>query len=382
MTGQNYRVVIRGLPHIPTITEVNARSGPGTNYDILAKLSVGMELAQVLEIAEDNQGKGLNGKVFQWFRLPLADGKEAWVRDDLLDLIGDCTRLGYGVYNDRTFAFEQRRLVPEKKKTATLVMPASLAPVPPQSEAPNPAAASRAAEEQERVRRVAFAITSAFEGAGYGAYQNYDAGIISYGRFQFTLNAGTLATVIGRYLQRSSGSQADALRPYHLRINARDASLRNDQQLRMALISAAEDPIMREVQDEVATESYWNRVLEISARPRNIQTPLGLALIFDIAINFGVMNRLLSLTEEELGVPAKSRLGENGINEQRFIAQLADRRRRAHYAQADRDNLPGLKVRGDFWVDLVHRGDWGLQGDAQGFVYPNGRAVQVRNPTA
>jgi hypothetical protein len=49
--------------------------------------------------------------------------------------------------------------------------------------------------------------------------------------------------------------------------------------------------------------------------------------------------------------------------------------------QAERDNLPGLKRRGDFWVDLVNRGDWDLQGNAAGFVYVNGKPVQVRNPS-
>ncbi len=378
MAGQPYHIIIRGLPHIPAITEVNARSGPGTNFDIVAKLAIGLEFSQVKEITQDNESKGFNDKTYLWFCLPLHDGRQAWVRDDLLDLFGDCTPLGYGIYKERTFAFDQRRLVAEKKKTATLVMPVAMPDeAPPQ---PAPITPVSPADELDRVRRAAFAITAAFEGAGYGSYQNYDAGVVSYGRFQFTLNAGTLATVVTRYLERSRTPQADALRAYHMRINARDASLRNDMQLKQALINAADDPLMKQVQNEIATEGYWNRMLEISARPRGIQSPLGLALVFDVAINFGVMNRMLSLAEEELGVPPKSRLGENGITEHRFIMQLADRRRRAHYAQADRDNLPGLKARGDFWVNLATQNDFGLQGDAQGFVYPNGKPVQVRAP--
>lgn len=378
MAGQPYHIIIRGLPHIPTVTEVNARSGPGTNFDIVAKLAIGLEFSQVKEIAQDSEGKGLNGKTYLWFCLPLLDGRQAWVRDDLLDLFGDCTPLGYGVYKERTFAFDQRRLVTEKKKTATLVMPVNMPTEAPTQ--PAPLTPVSPAEDLERVRRAAFAITAAFEGGGYASYQNYDAGVVSYGRFQFTLNAGTLATVVTRYLERSRTPQADMLRAYHLRINARDASLRNDMQLKQALINAADDPIMKQVQNEIATEGYWNRMLEISARPRGIQSPLGLALVFDVAINFGIMNRMLSLAEEELGVPPKSRLGENGVTEHRFITQLADRRRRAHYAQAERDNLPGLKARGDFWVNLAAQNDFGLQGDSQGFVYPNGKPVQVRAP--
>ena len=45
------------------------------------------------------------------------------------------------------------------------------------------------AVELDRIRRAAFNITSTFEGSKtYANYQNYDAGIISYGRFQFTLS--------------------------------------------------------------------------------------------------------------------------------------------------------------------------------------------------
>ncbi|NJL93014.1 MAG: hypothetical protein HC915_04480 [Anaerolineae bacterium] len=55
----------------------------------------------------------------------------------------------------------------------------------------------------------------------------------------------------------------------------------------------------------------------------------------------------------------------------------------AHARQAERDNLPGLRVRGDFWWNIAQAGDWYLQGDADGFVYPKGGVkVQVRQPVA
>ena len=44
-------------------------------------------------------------------------------------------------------------------------------------------------------------------------------------------------------------------------------------------------------------------------------------------------------------------------------------------------NLPGLKPRGDFWVELSKKGDWNLQGDAQGMItVTTGKNVQVKNP--
>jgi hypothetical protein len=235
-------------------------------------------------------------------------------------------------------------------------------------------------DEKERIRLAAFNITSAFEGnKGYAMYQTYDAGIISYGRFQFTLASGSLASVMDGYLMRSNSPVAQQLRAYQARIKNRDVSLRNDTQLQNLLVQAAAEKAMQDAQDEVVVNSYWIPSQD-SVSVRGIQTPLGQALLFDMAIQHGPANKLIRKAEEELGVPPRSRLGENGLTEQQLIRQVVDVRRRALYAQAERDRLPGLKRRADFWVDLVQKGDWQLQGDANGNVWVLGAPVQVRNP--
>ncbi len=376
------QVSIRGIPHIPSVTEINARSGPGTQHPIVFRAPVGAVASTLHTIESDVDEKGLDGKTYLWFQLSFEGLGKAWVRDDLLNLQGDCTIWGYDSYTEPAFAFALTRRTAEAADTPTDPQPEVRAVEPPPAQpiivedhTPPPV------DDLERVRRAAFAVTAAFEGHGYSAYQNYDAGVISYGRFQFTLDAGTLNTVVTRYLQQSRTPTAQALERFQRPIQARDHSLRNNQEVRRLLIAAADEDVMKRIQNAIAQESYWNRMLEISARPRGIQSPLGLALLFDIAINFGVMNALLGLAEDELGVPRKSRVGDNGVTEKQFIAQVADRRKRGHYAQAERDNLPGLKVRGDFWVNLAQQGDWGFQGDAAGNVVVNGRAVQVQNPT-
>ena len=135
----------------------------------------------------------------------------------------------------------------------------------------------------DRVRRAAFAITSAFEGGGYATYQTYDSGIISYGRFQFTLAAGSFITVITRYINQASGPTVEGLRGYLPRINAKDEGLRKDDGLKTLCKTAAADPIMQAIQDQVATEGYWGAVIDLSIAPRNIKSALGYALIFDMA---------------------------------------------------------------------------------------------------
>jgi hypothetical protein len=232
----------------------------------------------------------------------------------------------------------------------------------------------------DRVRRAAFAITSAFEGGGYATYQTYDSGIISYGRFQFTLAAGSFITVITRYINQASGPTVEGLRGYLPRINAKEDSLRKDDGLKTLCKTAATDPIMQAIQDQVATESYWGDVIALSITPRNIKSALGYALIFDMAIQHGKYNFLIPKAETELGVPPKSRVGENGVTEQQFITKVAKLRQDNLKALAAKLNLPGMIKRGDFWVNLVASGDWNLQGDTNGNVNINGKIVQVRNP--
>jgi SH3-like domain-containing protein len=51
----------------------------------------------VLEARPDAVENGFQGKVYQWLRLRFEDGREGWVRDDLLDLLpGDFGAVGYG----------------------------------------------------------------------------------------------------------------------------------------------------------------------------------------------------------------------------------------------------------------------------------------------
>lgn len=402
------RVFIRGIPDIPSIVEVNVRTNPTTSVDIAFTAAVGTEAVELLNVKPDKEGNSDQGKIFQWFKVLMPGGAKGWVRDDLVDIQGDLTAFGYGVYPERVFAFDQQRGIDSETDTDSTTDSSTeetteTTPVQPPATGSNSniAGAPNAPDPSiiapvpsisiadlggpdtnlERIRFAAFDITEAFEGHGYAAYQNYDSGIVSYGRFQFTLAAGSLGTVVQRYCDRSQTPTANELRNYIPPIMAHDEGLRNNVRLKELLIAAASEDVMKRVQNQVAKEGYWDRMYSLSVQPRNIRSPLGIALVFDIAINFGVMNSLLGLAEDELGVPSKSRCGENGVSEEQYLAQLADRRKRGHYAQAERDNLPGLKVRGDFWVNLVAKGDWNLQGDGSGQVYVNSKPVQVKNPS-
>ena len=98
-------VTVRGIPNSPSTTEFNVRSGPGTSFDRPFKARVGTKLVALLEVRADANKAKLNNKVYQWFRVTFPDGREGWMRDDLLEVQGDCSAFGYGVIATPTFAF-------------------------------------------------------------------------------------------------------------------------------------------------------------------------------------------------------------------------------------------------------------------------------------
>jgi len=361
---------IRGLPEYPSIIEVNVRSGPGTNFDIAFKGPVGMSGLQILEVKTDDEKNGENGKTYQWFKLVFHGGAQGWIRDDLLEIQGECGDYGYSTVAEDTHAFALNRTLQTAKPADDMT---TQKPTSPSTDAP-------ALEGIERVKKASFAVTATFEGTGYAAYNNYDAGIISYGLIQFTMAAGSLITVLDKYLATSKTGTSNELRKYMDRIRARDEALRQDKVLKNLLVTAANEPEMRIAQDEVATVNYWDKVVDGYITHRGLKTPLAYALLFDMGVNFGTGHGFVRLAEEQLGVPSRSRPGENGITEEQLITRVAELRKQSHDKQAARDNLPGLRVRGDFWVNLVTTGDWNFIGDASGFVNVNGRNVQVANP--
>lgn len=350
MTNPRCSATVRTLGDFPSI---NVRSGPGRHTDVIGELPSDSAGLIVLEVRPDELGSMKDNKIFQWFRLELPDGKTGWVRDDLLDIIGDCTLQGYGVVE---------RLTP----AATLTR---VQPKPP-------------AVDQERIRKAAFNITGTFEGRGYASYQTYDAGIISYGRFQFTLASGMLAQVVQQYVKtRPDGLTAQTLSGiYGARLAERDNHLRDDPKLRELLVKVAADPDMQKAQDDVATELFWLRTQSMTIQPRCIVTALGQAFLFDVGIQHGIYHNLTGLAEQALRIPFKSCVGTHGITEQALITQIARIRKERLYALAAY-GLPGLRRRADFWLELIENGDWDLQGDVNGEVETfNGVFARVKRP--
>ena len=377
---------IRGLPHIPSITEINVRSGPGTNFKIAFKGQVGLANLSIQEVQPDDEGKGLQGKVYQWFKLSFPDSGDGWVRDDLLALQGECADWGYESLQPDTFAFALTRTyekTTDEKAPAEESTPVVTEPAPEllkKSSSTGQNIQVDSSDQINRIKSASFAVTAAFEGNGHDAYNNYDNGIVSYGLLQFTLASGSLFSVVDRYLASSTSSTANSLRAYSDRIRDRLEELREDGDLKNLLLAAAQEEEMREAQDYVATVNYWDKVVTGYITHRKMKLPLTYALLFDMGVNFGTGHRFVRLAEEQLGVPLRSIPGENGITEEQLITKVAELRRDSHYKQAERDNLPGLRLRGDFWIDRINQGDWDFVGGDTGEVSVLGKIIQIANP--
>ncbi|MGB1288404.1 MAG: hypothetical protein ACPG7F_17855, partial [Aggregatilineales bacterium] len=183
-------VTVIGTSGMAAGGQVNARSGAGTNKSIAFRARVGDTNIQIRDMQPDNLNRTVGRKVYQWAQLQFPDGRVGWIRDDLISVRGDASKWGYSNFASAPRLFDVVRQGYEIELPAIDVY------------------------NQERIRQLAFAITSRFEGKGYDAYNNYDAGIISYGFIQFTLASGSLVTVVNTYLQRSQSDSAAQLRQY------------------------------------------------------------------------------------------------------------------------------------------------------------------------
>jgi len=230
--------------------------------------------------------------------------------------------------------------------------------------------------DPERWRNVIWRITSVFESGrpegNPAAYQTVDAGIISYGKHQATLQSGTLAAVLDEYLRRSQSDTARALEAeYAARIRNRDASLRNDGRLKALLLQAAQEQAMVQAQDEVFARNFYQPAVE-HARRRGLRSPLGLANVYDTRIQGG-LSIVAEATESRLGGSGVGKVGLNGvIDEEMWIRTFLDEREARLHRLADRAEANGQAAQANALRistfrctelrKLVDAGNWGLEG--------------------
>lgn len=206
-------------------------------------------------------------------------------------------------------------------------------------------------------KQAAQAIVNIFEtGVPLGDYGQVtlipgDTGHLTYGRSQTTLGSGNLHLLLQRYCATADARFAARLAPALPRFAARDLSLDHDGKLHNVLRAAADDRVMREVQDSFFDETYWQPAERAAAR-LGIASPLGVAVVYDSHVH-GSWGRLRAATDAEVGNAATA-------GEQAWIAAYV-RRRRNWLANSPRADLRTTVYRMDAFERLIEQGFWGLE---------------------
>jgi murein DD-endopeptidase MepM/ murein hydrolase activator NlpD len=126
-----HTVFIRGIPERPEIVDVRVRDQPGLNSNTKFRALLNAT-AQVSEIRLDPANDKFQGQTYRWFFLTFADGRNGWVRDDLLDVQGNLTAFGYPIVPLRGFAFSvAKNLPPPTSGTVPLSPPPVVVSPPP-----------------------------------------------------------------------------------------------------------------------------------------------------------------------------------------------------------------------------------------------------------
>lgn len=102
------------MPHTVYITGIlnlawiNVRDMPGVvGTNVIYQPTKGT-IATVTAIQDDPRGDSAsnNTKVYRWFKLRFEDGTVGWARDDLIEIEGDLTHIGYGYQPQRVRAYD------------------------------------------------------------------------------------------------------------------------------------------------------------------------------------------------------------------------------------------------------------------------------------
>ena len=176
-------------------------------------------------------------------------------------------------------------------------------------------------------RAAIWSITSVFEsGVPNGradAYQNADAGIVSYGKHQATLQSGNLGRVLAAYFQQSNSAASQALQQeFASRVEQKDETLRHDGRFKQLLLEAAQEAAMSDAQDALFAQNFYQPVVQ-EAKKLGIKTALGVACLYDTRIQGG-LQFVLTAVSQKLGVHKID--NTHAENEQNWLHTFLDER--------------------------------------------------------
>lgn len=107
-----------------------------------------------------------------------------------------------------------------------------------------------------------------------------DTGRLTFGRAQVTLGSGNLHLLVARYCGTVGARFGARLRAWLPALAARSPAADTDGKLHNLLRASADDPVMRDVQDGLFDELYWEPAVRAAAR-LGLRSPLGVAVVYD-----------------------------------------------------------------------------------------------------
>lgn len=202
--------------------------------------------------------------------------------------------------------------------------------------------------------------TSRLEG-NYAAISKYFDGPgkkqqITYGRSQLT-EYGFLPKLIQKYSASNGVLSKDFLK-YQGKIGGTNPSLVKDSNFLNLLIKAAEDPIMRQLQDELFDIEYWMPAL-IFWKENGFTLPLSLLVIYDTAIHSGpALNNPRTLFHK-LRNKFREATPKNGGDEKKWIEAYTAVRHSWLINNSD-ENLVASSYRTKCYLQLIKDNNWSL----------------------
>lgn len=178
-----------------------------------------------------------------------------------------------------------------------------------------------------------------------------DTGHLTFGRSQTTLASGNLLDLLQRYCTNDGARFGPRLSPWLPRFEAIDLSLDNELRLHNLLRATADDPVMRETQDQFFDEVYWQTAARIAAN-LGITSALGTAVVYDSTVH-GSWKAMRDRTMAQSGSLAA--LGEKKW----IVAYVATRR--AWLTNHPRSDLRKTAYRMEAFQRLIEQGYWGLE---------------------
>ena len=206
-------------------------------------------------------------------------------------------------------------------------------------------------------KQTAQSIVNLFEtGAVLGEYGSVtvipgDTGHLTFGRSQTTLGSGNLHDLLQRYCRNDGARFGHRLAPWLPRFAAVDLGLDNEPRLHNLLRATADDPVMRETQDQFFDEVYWQTAARIAAN-LGVTSALGTAVVYDSTVH-GSWKAMRDRTIAQSGSIAT-------LGEKKWIAAYVATRR-TWLTKHPRSDLRKTAYRMDAFQRLIEPGYWGLE---------------------